>query len=110
MIHVDFKDFQDMLSFARQLLGQVEGEKAMQPQRQPVMQQTPVVPTQPAAPATPVQPTAPVALAQPAAPTTPVQAALMAPVQATGPHPLHTRRMIWQELHLPLWILADSRS
>lgn len=74
MIHVDFKDFQDMLSFARQLLGQVEGEKAMQPQRQPVMQQTPVVPTQPAAPATPVQPTAPVALAQPAAPTTPVQA------------------------------------
>lgn len=85
MIHVDFKDFQDMLSFARQLLGQVEGEKAMQPQRQPVMQQTPVVPTQPAAPATPVQPTAPVALAQPAAPTTPVQAALMAPVQATVP-------------------------
>ena len=85
MIHVDFKDFQDMLSFARQLLGQVEGEKAMQPQRQPVMQQTPVVPTQPAAPATPVQPTAPVALAQPAAPTTPIQAALMAPVQATVP-------------------------
>ena len=59
MIHVDFKDFQDMLSFARQLLGQVEGEKAMQPQRQPVMQQTPVVPTQPAAPATPVQATVP---------------------------------------------------
>ena len=75
MIHVDFKDFQDMLSFARQLLGQVEGEKAMQPQRQPVMQQAPVVPTQPAAPVTPVQATAPVASAQPAVSTTPVQAA-----------------------------------
>ena len=83
MIHVDFKDFQDMLSFARQLLGQVEGEKAMQPQRQPVMQQAPVVPTQPAAPVTPVQAaapvtpvqaTAPVASAQPAVSTTPVQA------------------------------------
>ena len=86
MIHVDFKDFQDMLSFARQLLGQVEGEKAMQPQSQPVMQQAPVVPTQPAAPVAPVQATAPVASAQPAAPTTPVQAAApMAPVQATVP-------------------------
>lgn len=95
MIHVDFKDFQDMLSFARQLLGQVEGEKAMQPQRQPVMQQAPVVPTQPAAPVapvqaaapvTPVQATAPVASAQPAVSTTPVQAAApMAPVQATVP-------------------------
>ncbi len=74
MIHVDFKDFQDMLSFARQLLGQVEGEKAMQPQRQPVMQQVPVVPTQAAAPVTPVQATAPVASAQPAVSTTPVQA------------------------------------
>lgn len=95
MIHVDFKDFQDMLSFARQLLGQVEGEKAMQPQRQPVMQQAPVVPAQPAvpvapvqvaAPVTPVQATAPVASAQPAVSTTPVQAAApMAPVQATVP-------------------------
>ena len=86
MIHVDFKDFQDMLSFARQLLGQVEGEKAMQPQSQPVMQQVPVVPIQPAAPVTPVQPAAPVAPVQPAAPTTPVQAAAtMAPVQATVP-------------------------
>lgn len=86
MIHVDFKDFQDMLSFARQLLGQVEGEKAMQPQRQPVMQQAPVVPTQPAAPVTPVQAAAPVASAQPAVSTTPVQAAApMAPVQATVP-------------------------
>ena len=86
MIHVDFKDFQDMLSFARQLLGQVEGEKAMQPQRQPVMQQVPVVPTQAAAPVTPVQATAPVASTQPAVSTTPVQAAApMAPVQATVP-------------------------
>lgn len=95
MIHVDFKDFQDMLSFARQLLGQVEGEKAMQPQRQPVMQQAPVVPTQPAAPVapvqaaapvTPVQATAPVVPPQTAVPTTPVQpVASVAPVQPVVP-------------------------
>lgn len=95
MIHVDFKDFQDMLSFARQLLGQVEGEKAMQPQRQPVMQQATVVPTQPAAPVAPVQPAAPVAPAQPTAPvvppqtavpTTPVQpVASVAPIQPVVP-------------------------
>ena len=83
MIHVDFKDFQDMLSFARQLLGQVEGETTMRTQSQPVMQQTPVVqpqpaapviPVQSAAPVTPVQATVPVTPAQPAVPTTPVQA------------------------------------
>ncbi len=95
MIHVDFKDFQDMLSFARQLLGQVEGEKAMQPQSQPVMQQAPVVPTQPAAPVAPVQATAPVtpvqaatpvASAQPAVPTAPAQSVTpVAPTQATVP-------------------------
>lgn len=89
MIHVDFKDFQDMLSFARQLLGQVEGEKAMQPQSQPVMQQAPVVPTQPAAPVAPVapaQPTAPVVPPQTAVPTTPVQpVASVAPVQPVVP-------------------------
>ena len=95
MIHVDFKDFQDMLSFARQLLGQGEGEKAMQPQRQPVMQQAPVVPTQPAAPVapvqaaapvTPVQAAAPVASAQPAVPTAPAQSVTpVAPTQATVP-------------------------
>ena len=86
MIHVDFKDFQDMLSFARQLLGQVEGEKAMQPQRQPVMQQAPVVPTQPAAPVAPVQAAAPVASAQPAVPTVPAQSVTpVAPTQATVP-------------------------
>lgn len=95
MIHVDFKDFQDMLSFARQLLGQVEGEKAMQPQSQPVMQQAPVVPTQPAAPVAPalpttpmtsVQPTAPVIPTQPAVPTAPAQSVTpVAPTQATVP-------------------------
>lgn len=89
MIHVDFKDFQDMLSFARQLLGQVEGEKAMQPQSQPVMQQAPVVPTQPAAPVAPVapaQPTAPVVPPQTAVPITPAQSVTpVAPTQATVP-------------------------
>ena len=89
MIHVDFKDFQDMLSFARQLLGQVEGEKAMQPQSQPVMQQAPVVSTQPAAPVAPVapaQPTAPVVPPQTVVPTTPVQPAVpTAPAQSVTP-------------------------
>ena len=95
MIHVDFKDFQDMLSFARQLLGQVEGETTMRTQSQPVMQQVPVVPTQPAAPVAPalptapmtsVQPTAPVIPTQPAVPTTPVQpVASVAPVQPVVP-------------------------
>lgn len=95
MIHVDFKDFQDMLSFARQLLGQVEGEKAMQPQRQPVMQQAlvvptqaaaPVAPVQAAAPVTPIQAAAPVASAQPAVPTAPAQSVTpVAPTQATVP-------------------------
>ena len=86
MIHVDFKDFQDMLSFARQLLGQVEGDKAMQPQSQPVMQQAPVVPTQPAAPVAPVQPAAPVAPAQPTAPVIPTQPAVpTAPAQSVTP-------------------------
>lgn len=95
MIHVEFKDFQDMLSFARQLLGQVEGEKAMQPQSQPVTQQAPVMPTrnvmpstpvmlvQSAASMTPVQPVAPVVPTQPAAPTAPAQTA--APVAPTQP-------------------------
>ena len=95
MIHVDFKDFQDMLSFARQLLGQVEGEKAMQPQRQPVMQQAlvvptqaaaPVAPVQAAAPVTPIQAAAPVASARPAVPTAPAQSVTpVAPTQATVP-------------------------
>ena len=72
MIHVDCKDFQDMLSFARQLLGQVEGETTMRTQSQPVMQQVPVVPTQLAAPVTPVQPAAPAAPVQATVPTTSV--------------------------------------
>lgn len=86
MIHVDFKDFQDMLSFARQLLGQVEGETTMQPQRQPIMQQAPVAPTQPAAPVAPVQPTTPVTSVQPTAPVIPTQPAVpTAPAQSVTP-------------------------
>ena len=88
MIHVEFKDFQDMLSFARQLLGQVEGEKAMQPQSQPVMQQAAAAPTQsvPTVPTTPVQSTAPVVPTQPTAPTAPTQTATpVAPAQPAVP-------------------------
>ena len=51
MIHVEFRDFQDMLSFARQLLGQVEGEKVENP-----LQTEVVAPAAaPVAPAVPIQ-------------------------------------------------------
>lgn len=75
MIHVEFRDFQDMLSFARQLLGQVEGkkdEKSVQPAAAPA---APAVPVQ-SAPVTPVVPVPtqmPVAQSVPVAPTVPVQ-------------------------------------
>lgn len=94
MIHVEFKDFQDMLSFAGQLLGQVEGEKAMQPQSQSVTQQAPVMPMQNVMPTTPVMPVqnaVPIAPAMPAqsvptVPTTPVQStAPVVPTQPTAP-------------------------
>ena len=51
MIHVEFRDFQDILSFARQLLGQVEGEKVGKP-----VQSAVVAPAAaPVAPAVPIQ-------------------------------------------------------
>ena len=97
MIHVEFRDFQDMLSFARQLLGQVEGEKVEKPVQSAVV--------------------APVAA--PVAPTVPIQSVPVTPVvpyqhkrrwfsqyqrhrfkHLCRLRPLHTRRMIWQELHL----------
>lgn len=46
MIHVEFRDFQDMLSFARQLLGQVEGEKVEKPVQSAVAPAAPAVPVQ----------------------------------------------------------------
>lgn len=85
MIHVDFKDFNEMAEFARQLLGgqarkvpEVPEAPAVQPvPTAPVVQATPVpmqaaaVPTAPvvtapaaAAPATPAQPAAAVPTAQ----------------------------------------------
>ena len=58
----------------------------MQPQRQPVMQQAPVVPTQPAAPVAPVQAAAPVTPVQAAAPVIPTQPAVpTAPAQSVTP-------------------------
>ena len=77
MIHVEFRDFQDMLSFARQLLGQVEGEKnekAVQPAAAPA----PVAPAMsvqsvPVTPVVPVPTQTPVAQSAPVAPAVPVQ-------------------------------------
>ena len=69
MIHVEFRDFQDMLSFARQLLGQVEGEKVEKPVQSAVAPAAPAVPVQSA----PVPPVVPVPTQMPVAPTVPIQ-------------------------------------
>lgn len=81
MIHVDFKDFQDMLSFARQLLGQVEGEKVEKP-----VQSAVVAPAAaPVAPAVPIQ-SVPVTPVVPVPTQTPVvQSVPTAPVQTPVP-------------------------
>ena len=78
MIHVEFRDFQDMLSFARQLLGQVEGEKVEKP-----VQSAVVAPA--AAPAVPIQ-SLPVTPVVPVPTQTPVvQSVPTAPVQTPVP-------------------------
>lgn len=81
MIHVEFRDFQDMLSFARQLLGQVEGEKVEKP-----VQSAVVAPAAaPVAPAVPIQ-SVPVAPVVPVPTQTPVvQSVPTAPVQTPVP-------------------------
>ena len=81
MIHVEFRDFQDMLSFARQLLGQVEGEKVEKP-----VQSAVVAPAAaPVAPAVPIQ-SLPVTPVVPVPTQTPVvQSVPTAPVQAPVP-------------------------
>lgn len=80
MIHVEFRDFQDMLSFARQLLGQVEGEKVEKPVQSAVVAPAvapaaPAVPVQsaPVPPVVPVPTQMPVAQSVPVAPTVPIQ-------------------------------------
>lgn len=85
MIHVEFRDFQDMLSFARQLLGQVEGEKVEKPVQSAVVapaaalvapavpiQSLPVTPVVPVPTQTPVVQSVPTALVQAPVPTTSV--------------------------------------
>lgn len=75
MIHVEFRDFQDMLSFARQLLGQVEGEKVEKPVQSAAAPAAPAVPVQsaPVPPVVPVPTQMPVAQSVPVAPTVPIQ-------------------------------------
>lgn len=83
MIHVDFKDFNEMAEFARQLLGGQAGKLPETPAA-PVVQPVPTAPVVQATPV-PVQvaavPTAPVvtAPAQPAAPAKPAQPAAAVP-------------------------------
>ena len=68
MIHVDFKDFNEMAEFARQLLGGQAGKVPEAPAVQPV-------PTAPVAQPAPV----PMQAAAPAAPTVPAPATPAAP-------------------------------
>ena len=83
MIHVDFKDFNEMAEFARQLLGGQTGKVPETPAA-PVVQPVPTAPVVQDTPV-PVQvaavPTAPVvtAPAQPAAPAKPAQPAAAVP-------------------------------
>ena len=81
MIHVEFRDFQDMLSFARQLLGQVEGEKVEKPVQSAVVAPA-AAPVAPAVPiqSLPVTPVVPVPTQ-----TSVVQSVPTAPVQAPVP-------------------------
>lgn len=85
MIHVDFKDFNEMAEFARQLLGGQAGKLPETPAT-PVVQPVPTAPVvQPApmpiqAPQTAAVPTAPMVTAPAAAaPATPAQAAAAVP-------------------------------
>ena len=77
MIHVEFRDFQDMLSFARQLLGQVEGEKVEKPVQSAVVAPAaaPVAPAVPiqSVPVTPVVPVPTQTSVVQSVPTAPVQ-------------------------------------
>ena len=77
MIHVEFRDFQDMLSFARQPLGQVEGEKVEKSVQSAVVAPA-AAPVAPAVPiqSVPVTPVVPVPTQMPvvqSVPTAPVQ-------------------------------------
>ena len=82
MIHVDFKDFNEMAEFARQLLGGQAGKVPEAPAVQPVPT-APVVQPAPMpiqAPQTAAVPTAPMVTAPAAAaPATPAQAAAAVP-------------------------------
>ena len=64
MIHVDFKDFNEMAEFARQLLGGQAGRVPEAPAVQPVPTAPVVTAPAAAAPATPAQPAAAVPTAQ----------------------------------------------
>ena len=102
MIHVEFIDFQDMLSFARQLLGQVEGEKDEKSVQ-------PAVVTPAAAPAMPIQsvpvtPVVPVPTQMPVAQSVPVASAV--PVQT--PVPTTTATYTPDDLARAAFTLMDS--
>ena len=86
MIHVDFKDFNEMAEFARQLLGG-QAERAPEAPAAPVVQPVPTapmvqpapMPAQPQAAAVPTSAVTAPATAAPAAPTVPAPATPAAP-------------------------------
>ncbi len=81
MITVEFKDFNEMVRFARELLG-VQAEETNKPAPVVPTASQPVTVPVPATPAAPTAPAAPVTPAAPVAPAAPVQAA--APVVPTA--------------------------
>ncbi len=112
MIHVDFKDFNEMAEFARQLLGGQAGKVPEAPAVQPVPT-APVV--QPAsmpiqAPQTAAVPTAPMVTAPAAAaPATPAQAAAPAtPAQAAAAVPTAQSSYTLDDLARAGMTLMDS--
>lgn len=86
MIHVEFRDFDDMVAFARQLMGQVQPVSAMDTPS--VVQQTAMVPPTPQA-AQPLPAPAPIPIPvpaqQPAVPTPASVPQTAAPVPAAVP-------------------------
>ena len=94
MIHVDFRDFNEMVEFARQLLGgqarkvpEVPEAPAVQPVPTAPMVQPAPMPTQPQAAAVPTAAVTAPATAAPAAPTVPAPATPTVPAPATPAAP-----------------------
>lgn len=111
MIHVDFKDFEDMVGFARQLISQIQPASAMDTPS--VVQQTATVPPAPQA-AQPLPVPAPIPVPAPAQqPVVPVPAPVpaqqpVAPVPAPAAVPTATASYTLDDLARAAMPLMDA--